>query len=145
MQRAFRKANLTNPLHVARDGQEAIEYLSHQGKFADATRYPSPILMLLDLKMPRKNGFETLEWLRQQPVLKRTVAVILSSSSERADINRAYDLGANSYLVKPGDFQALVQLVTTLASYWLAANANSDSQDDAEAVRQLPFVLTQPA
>ena len=126
MQRAFRKANLTNPLHVARDGQEAIDYLSHQGKFADATRFPAPTLMLLDLKMPRKSGFETLEWLRQQPVLKRTVAVVLSSSNERDDINRAYDLGANSYLVKPGDFQALVDLVTSLTSYWLAANENSD-------------------
>src|SRR5207247_353014 len=107
MQRAFRKANLTNPLHVARDGQEAIEYLAHQGNFADVRRYPPPTLMLLDLKMPRKNGFETLEWLRQQPGLKRMVVIVLSSSSELADINRAYDLGANSYLVKPADFQRL--------------------------------------
>src|SRR3989442_15963748 len=75
MQRAFRKANLTNPLQVARDGQEAIEYLSHEANFADVTRYPPPILVILDLKMPRKDGFETLEWLRQQPRLKRIVAV----------------------------------------------------------------------
>ena len=143
MQRAFRKANLTHPLHVARDGQEAIEYLSHQGKFADAKQYPAPTLMLLDLKMPRKNGFETLEWLRQQPVLKRTVAVVLSSSNERADINRAYDLGANSYLVKPGNFAALVNLVTTLATYWLAANENSDLPDEAAPVRWIP--CPQPA
>jgi CheY-like chemotaxis protein len=143
MQRAFRKANLTNPLHVARDGQEAIDYLSHRGKFADAKQYPPPTLMLLDLKMPRKNGFETLEWLRQQPGLKRTVAVILSSSSERDDINRAYDLGANSYLVKPGDFQALVSLVTSLAAYWLAANENSDVQDEAAPVHWM--ACTQPA
>ena len=142
MQRAFRKANLTHPLHVARDGQEAIDYMSHQGKFADATQYPAPTLMLLDLKMPRKNGFEMLEWLRQQPVLKRTVAVVLSSSSEREDINRAYDLGANSYLVKPGDFQTLVNLVTKLASYWLAANQNSDPQDEAAAVRRMPCTQT---
>jgi len=125
MQRACRKANLAYPLHVARDGQEAVEYLTHQGKFADATRYALPALMLLDLKMPRKNGFETLEWLRQQPDLKRIVVIVLSSSSELADINRAYDLGANSYLVKPGDFQALVDLVHALASYWLAVNENS--------------------
>ena len=138
MQRAFRKANLTNPLHVARDGQEAIDYLSHQGRFTDAARYPAPTLMLLDLKMPRKNGFETLEWLRQQPVLKRTVAVVLSSSNERADINRAYDLGANSYLVKPGDFQALVHLVTSLTSYWLAANENSDVLEETVPDRRIP-------
>src|SRR5213083_2171116 len=126
MQRAFRKANLTHPVQVARDGQEAIEYLNHQGNFADVTRYPTPTLMLLDLKMPRKNGFETLEWLRQQPGLKRIVVIVLSSSSETADIKRAYDLGANSYLVKPGDFQSLVDRVSLLANYWLAVNEKSD-------------------
>ena len=131
MQRAFRKANLTNPLHVARDGLEAIEYLTHQGQFADATRYPPPTLMVLDLKMPRKNGFETLEWLRQQPGLKRMVAVVLSSSSERADIDRAYDLGANSYLVKPADFQTLVRLVSSLANHWLDCSQMPDLEDEA--------------
>ena len=145
MQRAFRKANLSHSLDVARDGQEAIEYLTHQGSFADATRYPPPTLMLLDLKMPRKNGFETLEWLRQQPVLKRLVAVVLTSSSERADINRAYELGANSYLVKPGDFHVLVQLVNSLASYWLATNQNSDLQDQAGASRRISHAQAQPA
>ena len=76
--------------------------------------------------------------------VKRIVAVVLSSSSERADINRAYDLGANSYLVKPGDFQTLVDLVSSLANYWLAANQNSDLQDKAEAVRRMPCAQTQP-
>jgi CheY-like chemotaxis protein len=146
MQRAFRKANLTSPLHVARDGLEAIEYLTHQGKFADASRYSLPTLMLLDLKMPRKNGFETLEWLRQQPGLKRLVVVVLTSSSERADINRAYELGANSYLVKPGDFQALVELVSSLASYWLGTNQAPDIQAEVQLVRsRVPLVQTQPA
>ena len=145
MQRAFRKANLTHPLQVARDGQEAIEYLNHQGNFADATRYPPPTLMLLDLKMPRKNGFETLEWLRQQPGLKRIVVVVMSSSSELADIKRAYDLGANSYLVKPGDFQTLVDRVNLLASYWLAVNEKSDLQGEGAVVRTMPYAQTQPA
>ena len=145
MQRAFRKANLTHPLQVARDGQEAIEYLNHQGNFADVTRYPLPTLMLLDLKMPRKNGFETLEWLRQQPGLKRIVVVVLSSSSEIADIKRAYDLGANSYLVKPGDFQTLVDRVNLLASYWLAVNEKSVLLDETEAVRMTPSAQTQLA
>jgi len=130
MQRAFQKAGLKNPLQVARDGQEAIDYLNHQGQFIDTMRYPSPALMLLDLKMPRKNGFEVLEWLRQQPGLKPLIVVVLSSSSLITDINRAYDLGANSYLVKPGDFDMLIQLVKTLDSYWLTLNQNPDMLAD---------------
>ena len=145
MQRAFRKANLTHPVQVARDGQEAIEYLNHQGNFADESRYPLPTLMLLDLKMPRKNGFETLEWLRQQPGLKRLVVVVLTSSSERADIKLAYELGANSYLVKPADFQTLVDRVSLLASYWLAVNEKSDLQGEGAAVRTMHCAQTQPA
>jgi CheY-like chemotaxis protein len=143
MQRAFRKANVTNPLHVARDGQEAIDYLNHLGSFADVTENPPPTLMLLDLKMPRKNGFEILEWLRQQPGLKRMVAVVMSSSSEMTDINRAYDLGANSYLVKPGDFQTLVDLVNLLAGYWLGLNEKPEIQNEAEAVSRMAFTQTQ--
>ena len=139
MQRAFRKANLAIALNVAHNGQEAIEYLNHQGKFADETRFPLPTLMLLDLKMPRMDGFETLEWLRQQPGLRRIVAVVLSSSSEITDINRAYDLGANSYLVKPGEFKTLVELVKLLATYWLAINKNSELQNEREAICMMPM------
>ena len=145
MQRAFRKADLTCPLHVARDGQEAIDYLTHQGRFDDKTRFLAPALLLLDLKMPRKNGFETLEWLRQQPALKRIVVIVLTSSSELADINRAYDLGANSYLVKPGDFQALVDLVSTVARYWLMTNEKAGLQDQPQLVRRRLPAESQPA
>ena len=128
MQRAFSKANVTNPLHVARDGQEAIEYLNHLGSFADATRYPQPALMVLDLKMPRKNGFETLEWLRQQPGLKRTVAVVLSSSRQMTDINRAYDLGANSYVIKPSSGKGYEEIAEKVRSYWLDFNRAADCE-----------------
>jgi CheY-like chemotaxis protein len=134
MQRAFRKANLAFALHVARDGQEAIEYLTHQGQFADATRFPVPNLILLDLKMPRKNGFETLAWLRQQPGLKRIVALVFSSSREIADINRAYDLGANSYLVKPGEFKTLVDMAKLLTTYWLEVNQTSVLTEEEEGL-----------
>ena len=105
----------------------------------------TPELILLDLKMPRKNGFETLEWLRRQPGLKRLVVVVLTSSSERADINRAYELGANSYLVKPGDFQTLVGLVSALASYWLTANQIPDIQDGDQLIAGMPLVQTPAA
>ena len=126
-ERAFRKAQLTNPLCVARDGQEAIDFLNHQSNFSDRTHQPAPRFVLLDLKMPRKNGFEVLEWIRQQPALKQLIVVVLTSSNLEADINRAYDLGTNSYLVKPGDFEALIELVKTVTAYWFALNRNPDS------------------
>lgn len=126
LERAFQKANLRFPLQVVRDGQEAIDYLKHLGSFADRVRYPVPNLMLLDLKMPRKNGFEVLEWLRSQPALKGLIVVVLTSSDLAADINRAYALGTNSYLVKPGNFADLVQLVKSLDSYWFLLNQSPD-------------------
>jgi len=132
-ERAFRKAQLTNPLCVARDGQEAIDFLNRQGTFSDRTGHPAPRLVLLDLKMPRKSGFEVLEWVRQQPALKQLIVVVLTSSDLEADINRAYDLGTNSYLVKPGTFEALVQLVKTVAAYWFALNHHADSDRASDA------------
>jgi CheY-like chemotaxis protein len=98
---------------------EAVEYLRGDGPFADREKHPLPDLLLLDLKMPRKNGFEVLEWVRQQPGLKRLPVVVLTSSMQDLDINRAYELGANTYLVKPANYEALVDLVKTLIQYWL--------------------------
>jgi len=132
LKRAFQKANVTNSLRVARDGQEAIDYLSRQGSFAGSKAEPLPALMLLDLKMPRKNGFEVLEWVRQQPGLRRMVVVVLTSSNLMADIKRAYDLGANSYLVKPVDFESLVKLVQALDAYWFLANHPAEPGYEAE-------------
>ena len=134
MQRAFQKANLKTPLFVVRDGQEAIDYLDRQGKFADITRFPEPSLMLLDLKMPRKNGFEVLAWVRQQPGLRRLVVVVLTSSNQSADIDRAYDLGTNSYTVKPGDFEMMIDLVKTFDSYWGRLNHSPDLRPDTASV-----------
>ena len=122
LQRAFQKASVNVPLQVARDGQEAIDYLKREGPFSDRDRFPEPALMLLDLKMPRRNGFEVLEWLRGQPDWKRLIVVVLTSSNLAADVNRAYDLGTNSYLVKPGDFERLIELVKTLNNYWRRLN-----------------------
>lgn len=122
IQRAFRKAKLVNPLQVVQDGEAAVLYLGGQGLYADRDRYPLPILMLLDLKLPRLSGLEVLEWLRQQPELRRLLVVVLTSSRENADVNRAYDLGANSYLVKPVAFDGLLEMVRTLNQYWLILN-----------------------
>ncbi|MBD2740160.1 response regulator [Coleofasciculus sp. FACHB-1120] len=122
IQRAFRKANLLNPLQVVENGEAAVFYLAGKQPYSDRDRYPLPALILLDLKLPRKSGLEVLEWLRQQPDLKRLPVVVLTSSEENRDINRAYDLGANSYLVKPVAFEALLDMVKTLNSYWLIFN-----------------------
>jgi CheY-like chemotaxis protein len=122
IQRAFRKANLTNPLQVVGDGEVAMLYLSGQEPYVDRDRYPLPALILLDLKLPRRSGSEVLEWLRQQPQLKRLPVVVLTSSREYADINKLYDLGANAYMVKPVTFDNLVEIVKTLNLHWIVFN-----------------------
>jgi CheY-like chemotaxis protein len=124
IKRAFEKANITNPLQVVEDGEEAISYLAGKGRYGDRVKYPLPMLLLLDLKLPRKSGHEVLEWIRRQPILKRLTVVVLTSSQQDSDINKAYDFGANSYLVKPVTFDALVEMVNTLNFYWLILNEN---------------------
>jgi len=125
LQRAFAKAQLADPLHVS-DGEEAIAYLAGKGRYADRARFPLPVLMLLDLKLPRKSGLEVLDWLRRQPGLGRLAVVVLTSSEERRDVNRAYELGANSYLTKPVAFQELLEIVRRLNVYWLLTNQRPD-------------------
>src|SRR5262249_4579572 len=122
IRRAFQRTHVANPLHVVQDGEQALAYLSGEGPFADRERYPLPVLMLIDLKMPRRNGLEVLEWVRLQPCLKRLPVVVLTSWNQNPDINRAYELGANSYLVKPAAFDSLLELVKNLDMYWLILN-----------------------
>jgi DNA-binding response OmpR family regulator len=104
------------------DGEEAVVYLAGEGRYADRLRYPLPGLVLLDLKLPRRSGLEVLQWLREQQVLRRLPVVVLSSSREATDIDRAYDLGANSYLVKPVGSDALLGMVRAMDGYWLSHN-----------------------
>ena len=127
MQRAFRKAKLANPLQVVEDGQKAIAYLDGQDPYADRALYPLPVLILLDLKLPRTSGSEVLAWLRQRPGLKRIPVVVLTSSKEHTDVNRAYDLGSNSYLVKPVGLEGMLELVKTLNLYWMILNEKPES------------------
>ena len=109
-------------LQVFTESEEAIGYLKGAGRFSDRARFPLPDVVLLDLKMPRINGFEFLAWMREHDHLRCVPVVVLSSSNHVADIRRAYVSGANSYLVKPIDFVALVELVKSLQSYWLRLN-----------------------
>ena len=122
LQRAFRKGNLLNPLVFLRDGEVARDYLAGRGEYADRAAHPLPVLMLLDLKLPRMSGLELLEWMREQPLLRTLPVVILTSSRESRDLERAYALGANSYLVKPVAFEALLELVRAIGLYWLMLN-----------------------
>nr|RNJ70013.1 MAG: response regulator [Leptolyngbya sp. IPPAS B-1204] len=129
MERAFDQANLQNPIQVIPDGDRAVDYLSGVGLYGDRDRYPLPVLILLDLKLPRRSGLEVLEWLQSQPGLRRLPVVVLTTSSENSDINRAYDLGANSYLVKPVAPDNLLNLVRTLNLYWLILNVKPEIDD----------------
>jgi CheY-like chemotaxis protein len=122
IRRAFGKANIRNPLQVISNGEDAIAYLAGTGTFTDRDASPLPCLILLDLKLPRKSGLEVLSWLRAQPELKRLPVIVLTSSKETSDVNRAYELGANSYLVKPVMFDTLLGMITTLGLYWLTMN-----------------------
>jgi len=122
LKRAFSKVGVPTSLHFVRDGQEVLDYLFGEGQFADRQAYPGPDLLLLDLKMPRVDGFQVLDWVRRQPRLKRLPVIIFSSSPLDKDINRAYDLGANSYLVKPHSTEDLVALVEKLKNYWIETN-----------------------
>ncbi|OGS49020.1 MAG: two-component system response regulator [Euryarchaeota archaeon RBG_16_68_13] len=120
--RGFTQAKIANPIQVVGDGQEAISYLKGEGKFADRIQFPIPVLVLLDLKLPRKSGLEVLEWIRTQNGLRRLPVVVLTASKQLTDINRAYDFGANSYLVKPVKFETLIEIVKQLNMYWLIMN-----------------------
>ena len=122
IQRAFQRSLVANPMQVVRDGEEVLAYLKGEDPYSDRERHPLPVLMLMDLKMPRKTGLEVLEWVRQQPGLKRLPIIVLTSSNQSPDINRAYELGANSYLVKPAGFDSLLELVKNLDMYWLILN-----------------------
>jgi CheY-like chemotaxis protein len=122
LKRAFQKAEITNPVQVARDGQEAIDYLSGTGKFADRIQFPLLCTILLDLKMPRKMGLEVLEWIRQQPSLKWLIVIILSSSAHEGDISRAYNLGVNAFLVKPSDANVMADMCKAIKHFWLIHN-----------------------
>src|SRR3989442_6456219 len=103
MRVAFKKANFSNPLQEVHNGEEAIAYLKGEDVYTDRNKFPLPAVMLLDLNMPMKNGFDLLSWVRTQPALKRLSIVILTASTRMEDVERAFDLGANSFLVKPSN------------------------------------------
>jgi CheY-like chemotaxis protein len=122
MKRALKKAQILNPLQVVSDGQEAINYLSGVDKFSDRTQFPIPSIIFLDLKLPYKNGFEVLEWIRTQPHLGLTLVMVLTSSSEERDVAQCYRLGARTFLVKPPNQTMLTDLMLSLKDFWIKHN-----------------------
>jgi CheY-like chemotaxis protein len=125
LKRCFLRAGITVQIDFVADGQEAIDYLQRDASSFDPPR-PQPELLLLDLKMPKLDGFDVLSWIRGQSRLKRLPVTVLTSSSLRADINRAFDLGANSYIVKPSNADAFAEISQRLYDYWLKLNASPD-------------------
>jgi DNA-binding response OmpR family regulator len=121
-QHAWKKAEVPCPLVVVRDGLEGIEYLGGEGRFAERSEFPLPSLILLDLNLPRKRGFDVLIWLRERSAFNAVIVIVLTSSSAEKDVAEAYRLGANSYLVKPNDPSRLVALCKALKSYWIDHN-----------------------
>ena len=114
---AFKKAGFDTPLREVHNGEEAIAYLKGDGPYSDRNQFPLPALVLLDLNMPMKNGFEVLEWVRAQTGLKRLSIIVLTASLRTEDIERAFDLGANSFLVKPSNLEALAAMVRCLQGW----------------------------
>lgn len=114
-QHIFRKAGLNNPLNVVNDGEQAISYLAGYDKYADREMFPIPYLVFLDLYMPRMSGHDVLAWVRKQPPLKNLPVVVLTSSHDTADIEKAYELGANSYLIKPMSSESIKEMVDIFA------------------------------
>ncbi|HNQ66885.1 MAG TPA: response regulator [Bacteroidales bacterium] len=122
---AFREAKLQNKINVARNGQEALDYLFGEGKYANRDEFPIPTLILLDLKMPGIDGFEVLSRIKSTEGLKRIPVVILTSSKDEGDRALSYDIGANSYLIKPVSFEGFIDVVRKIDDYWFSLNINA--------------------
>lgn len=119
---ALRRHHLSNRIHVVRDGEEALDFLFARGSYAGRDGVTLPKVVLLDLKLPKVNGLEVLEAIRREPRTRKVPVTILTSSREEPDIQRAYELGVNSYIVKPVDFDAFVRAVADAGLYWLLLN-----------------------
>jgi two-component system response regulator len=119
---AFKEARIANPIDVVTNGTDALDYLFAQGAYASRDGSVQPVAVLLDLKLPRLSGLEVLERMRADERTRRTPVVILTSSKEQSDLARGYDLGTNSYVQKPVDFDQFVAAARQLGLYWTVLN-----------------------
>ena len=120
--RALKKANLANHIHIARDGAEALQFIFCEGEYSGRKIENAPKVILLDLKLPKVDGKEVLERIKSDPRTKMTPVVVLTSSKEQSDVVESYNLGVNSYLVKPVNFEGFAAAVQELGMYWLLLN-----------------------
>ena len=128
MKRALKAAGISNRLCIAEDGQQAVDYLSRSGPYADKEAFPEPAIVFLDLKLPLRSGLEVLMWIRERPELANLVVVVLTSSNLPTDLREAYRLGANSYVVKPPTAVQLTDLAKAFKWYWLEYNQFESAQ-----------------
>jgi len=122
---AFKEANLKNKINVARNGKDALDYLFGRNKYTNREEFPLPNLILLDLKMPGIDGFEVLRQIKNTELLKRIPVIILTSSKEEGDRALSYDIGANSYLLKPVSFKGFIDVVKKIDDYWCTLNIDA--------------------
>jgi CheY-like chemotaxis protein len=115
---ALVESRLSSELHVVKDGEELMDYLYHRGKYATPSSSPRPGLILLDLNMPKKDGREALKEIKSDPELRQIPVIVLTTSKAEEDIYRTYDLGANSFIIKPMNFGTLVEVMQTIGKYW---------------------------
>lgn len=115
---ALLENRLKNPLHFLEDGEQLTDYLTNKGAFADKEKYPAPGLILLDLNMPRKDGREALKEIKEDEKLRLIPVVVLTTSKAEEDIIKSYNLGVNSFITKPVNFSAMVEIMKTLNKYW---------------------------
>jgi CheY-like chemotaxis protein len=122
LRHAFAKARFGNPVRFVADGEQAMMYLQGEGEYADRGQHPFPSLLLLDIKMPRLDGLEVLTLIRKDPRFRRLVVIMMTSSDREQDVNRAFDLQANSYLVKPARPETMPEVLDQIRGYWLGLN-----------------------
>jgi CheY-like chemotaxis protein len=122
LKHAFARAGFGSPVRFVADGEQVLLYLEGEGEYANRAQYPFPALLLLDIKMPRLDGLEVLTLIRNDPRFRRLIVIMLTSSSREQDVNRAFDLQANSYLVKPARPEAMPEVLGQIRGYWLGLN-----------------------
>jgi CheY-like chemotaxis protein len=119
IEHVFRQGRVSNPVCAVTSAEDAMSYLSGTGKYSDRDEYPFPCLLLLDLKLPGASGFDLLNWVRANPKFQRLPVVVLTNSTNNSDIDRAYSLGANSYLTKPVELDGFRAVVKAINAYWI--------------------------